>query len=327
MVHTRLAENSRMNAILSPEVAAAQAAGQPIVALESTIISHGMPYPQNLQTALRVQAEVRAHGAVPATIAVMHGQMKVGLTDAEIEALARLGQSAAKVSRRDLPFILAAGQTGATTVAATMIIAAMAGIRVFATGGIGGVHRNAQQTFDVSADLQELAQTPVAVVCAGAKSILDLPLTLEYLETHGVPVVGYQTDYLPAFYVSASNCKVDYRLDSAQAIARVLHLKWALALKGGVVIANPIPAAFAMPAETINAAIAKALAEARQQAVHGKEVTPFLLARVSELTGGDSLAANIELVLNNARLASSIAHNLRLMDGSVLASDSRGNPD
>jgi pseudouridine-5'-phosphate glycosidase len=308
-----------MNVILSPEVAAAQKAGQPIVALESTIISHGMPYPQNLHTALRVQAEVRSHGAVPATIAVMEGHMKVGLTDGEIEQLARLGQNAIKVSRRDLPFVVAQGQTGATTVAATMILAAMAGIRVFATGGIGGVHREGAQSLDVSADLQELAQTPVAVVCAGAKSILDLPLTLEYLETHGVSVIGYQTDVLPAFYCRESNCRVSHRLDSAEAIARVLRTQWALGLKGGAVIANPIPSAFAMPQGVIDQAINQALAEARQQGVIGKKVTPILLARVGELTGGESLAANIELVLNNARLASSIAHNLRLMEGPVLA--------
>lgn len=300
-----------MNVILSAEVTAAQKAGQPVVALESTIITHGMPYPKNLQTALRVQAEVRAHGAAPATMAVMGGQMKAGLTDGEIEQLARLGASAFKVSRRDLPFVVALGQTGATTVAATMILAAMAGIRVFATGGIGGVHREGAQSLDISADLQELAQTPVAVVCAGAKSILDLPLTLEYLETHGVPVIGFQTDTLPAFFCRESDCRVSHRLDSAQAIAQVLRTQWALGLKGGAVIANPIPAAFAMPRRVVDAAIEQALAEARQQGVAGKEVTPFLLARVSELTGGDSLAANIELVLNNARLASSIAQHLR----------------
>ena len=300
-----------MKVILSPEVAAAQKAGQPIVALESTIISHGMPYPQNLQTALRVQAEVRAHGAVPATVAVLGGQMKVGLTDGEIEQLARLGTSAIKVSRRDLPFVVALGQTGATTVAATMILAAMAGIRVFATGGIGGVHRDGAQTLDISADLQELAQTQVAVVCAGAKSILDLPLTLEYLETHGVPVIGYQTDVLPAFYCRESACRVSHRLDSTESIAHVLRAQWAMGLKGGAVIANPIPVAFALPRGVIDQAIEQALAEARPQGVAGKEVTPFLLARVSELTGGESLAANIELVLNNARLASSIARDLR----------------
>ena len=299
---------------LSPEVQQAIEQGKPLVALESTIISHGMPYPQNVATALRVEAEVRQHGAVPATIAIIEGRLKVGLSRADIEILGQGGAAIAKVSRRDLPFVVAAGKSGATTVAATMILAAMAGIRIFATGGIGGVHRQAQQTFDVSADLQELAQTPVAVVCAGAKSILDLPLTLEYLETHGVPVIGYQTDFLPAFYVPASACKVDYRLDSAEQIARALHLKWAMQLVGGAVIANPIPAAFAMHGPTVDAAIDQALQEARQQGVHGKESTPFLLARVSEITGGDSLAANIELVLNNARLASTIAAQLRYLD-------------
>jgi pseudouridylate synthase len=313
----RMTANSNLQTSpdLSGEVRDALTNGQPLVALESTIISHGMPFPQNLQTALRVQAQVRSAGAVPATIAVLNGRMKVGLTDVEIELLARLGQGAAKVSRRDLPFVMAAGQSGATTVAATMIIAALAGIRVFATGGIGGVHRNAQQTFDISADLQELAQTPVAVVCAGAKSILDLGLTLEYLETQGVPVIGYQTDRLPAFYVRDSEFAVNYRLDKPGDIARALHLKWALNLKGGAVVANPIPQAHAMPAPVINAAIEQALLEAAQQKISGKAVTPYLLARVSDLTGGESLAANIELVLHNARLASAIAAALQLMDG------------
>lgn len=292
---------------IRPTVAQAIAAGQPVVALESTIISHGMPYPQNVQTALRVEAEVRAHGAVPATIAILNGRLKVGLDAADIEMLGQLGHQAIKVSRRDVPFVVAAKQSGATTVAATMMLAAMAGITVFATGGIGGVHRGAQQTFDVSADLQELARTPVAVVCAGAKSILDLGLTLEYLETHGVPVIGFQTDSLPAFFTRESAFGVDYRLDTAEAIAHVMHAKWGMALAGGLVVANPIPAAFAMPLQTIDAAIAQALKEARDQHITGKAATPFLLARVNELTGGNSLAANIELVLNNARLAAAIA--------------------
>lgn len=292
---------------IHPDVAQAIAQRRPVVALESTIISHGMPYPQNVATALQVEAEVRAHGAVPATMAIVNGRLKTGLSAAEIELLGQTGRSVVKVSRRDIPFIVASGATGATTVAATMVIAAMAGIRVFATGGIGGVHRGAQQSFDVSADLQELAQTPVAVVCAGAKSILDLGLTLEYLETHGVPVVGYQTPWLPAFFTRDSAHKVDYQLDSAQAIARVMHAKWAMDLRGGVVVANPIPAAFAMPRAVIDAAVEQALVEAQQQGVAGKESTPFLLARVCELTGGDSLAANIQLVLNNARLAAAIA--------------------
>ena len=292
---------------IHPDVAQAIAEQRPVVALESTIISHGMPYPQNVATALQVEAEVRAHGAVPATIAIIKGRLKAGLTAAEIETLGQTGRSVVKVSRRDMPFIVAAGATGATTVAATMIIAAMAGIRVFATGGIGGVHRGAQQSFDVSADLQELAQTPVAVVCAGAKSILDLGLTLEYLETHGVPVIGYQTPWLPAFFTRDSAFKVDYQLDSAQAIAQVMHAKWAMNLHGGLVVANPIPEAFAMPRAAIDAAVEQALQEAQQQHISGKESTPFLLARVCELTGGDSLASNIQLVLNNARLAAAIA--------------------
>lgn len=295
---------------ISPEVQHALNHGLPIVALESTIISHGMPYPQNVATALQVEAEVRAHGAVPATIAIVDGRLKAGLSGENIEALGRGGREVVKVSRRDIPFIVAAGTTGATTVASTMVIAAMAGISVFATGGIGGVHRNAQQSFDVSADLQELAQTPVAVVCAGAKSILDLALTLEYLETHGVPVVGYRTHKLPAFFTQDSAFSVDYRLDSSLDIAKVLHAKWAMSLKGGMVIANPIPTEFAMPRAAIDSAIEQALKEAREQGVGGKESTPFLLARVCELTGGDSLAANIQLVLNNARLACAVASDL-----------------
>lgn len=292
---------------VAPEVQYALANRIPVVALESTIISHGMPYPDNVATALRVEAEVRAHGAVPATIAIMNGRLTAGLSPAQIETLGKNGREVVKVSRRDIPFLVAAGQTGATTVAATMIIAAMAGIRVFATGGIGGVHRGAEQSFDISADLQELAQTSVAVVCAGAKSILDLRLTLEYLETHGVPVVGYQTDSLPAFFTRTSSLAVNYRIDSPVEMARVLQTKWALGLQGGVVIANPIPALFALPQTVIDQAIEQALAEAAQHGIGGKETTPFLLARVNEITGGDSLAANIELVLNNARLASAVA--------------------
>ncbi len=292
---------------IAPEVRLALQQGQPVVALESTIISHGMPYPQNVATALRVEAEVRNSGALPATIAVIDGRLTAGLSAAQIEALGRAGPAVAKVSRRDLPFIVATEQTGATTVAATMIIAAMAGIRVFATGGIGGVHRGAAQTFDISADLQELARTPVAVVCAGAKSILDLGLTLEYLETHGVPVLGYRTGQLPAFFTQDSGFPVDYRLDDAGDIARLLQTKWAMGLGGGVVIANPIPTAHAMPRAVIDAAIAQALSDAHAQGISGKQTTPFLLERVNALTGGDSLAANIELVLNNARLASAVA--------------------
>lgn len=300
---------------IHPDVAQALQRRQPVVALESTIIAHGMPYPQNVATALQVEAAVRAHGAVPATIAIVAGRLKAGLTRDEIEALGRQGAAVAKVSRRDMPFVVAAAQTGATTVAATMVIAALAGIRVFATGGIGGVHRGAQQSFDVSADLQELAQTQVAVVCAGAKSILDLPLTLEYLETHGVPVVGYGTDTLPAFYSADSDCRLEYRLDSAAQIARAMHAKWSIGLRGGLVVANPVPAAFALPRERVDAAIAQAVQEAASQGVAGKQATPFLLARVSELTGGDSLATNIALVLNNARLASAIAVHYQQLGG------------
>ena len=299
---------------IAPEVRLALQQGQPVVALESTIISHGMPYPQNVATALRVEAEVRNSGALPATIAVIDGRLTAGLNAAQIEALGRAGPTVAKVSRRDLPFIVATNQTGATTVAATMIIAAMAGIRVFATGGIGGVHRGAAQTFDISADLQELARTPVAVVCAGAKSILDLGLTLEYLETHGVPVVGYRTAQLPAFFTQDSGFSVDYRLDDASEIARLLQIKWAMGLGGGVVIANPIPAAHAMPRAVIDAAIEQALSDAQTQGISGKQTTPFLLERVNALTGGNSLAANIELVLNNARLASAVAVALAGLD-------------
>jgi pseudouridine-5'-phosphate glycosidase len=292
---------------LHPEVAAALAEGRAVVALESTIISHGMPWPQNAETAFAVEAEVRAHGAVPATIAVIDGRLKAGLDRAQIERLGRDGQAVMKASRRDLAALVARGGTGATTVAATMLIAARAGIHVFATGGIGGVHRGAETTFDISADLQELARTPVAVVCAGVKSILDIGLTLEYLETHGVPVIGYGTDRLPAFYCRDSGFGVDLRLDNPVGIARVMQAGWALGLGSGVVIANPIPEAHALPRERIDAAITQALAEAEHQGITGKAATPFLLSRVSALTGGDSLAANIQLVLNNARLGAAIA--------------------
>ena len=292
---------------ISPEVAAALAENRPVVALESTIISHGMPYPQNVQTALEVEATVRASGATPATIAIIDGRLKAGLSVDEIEQLGQAGHAVAKVSRRDLPFIIAKQAMGATTVATTMMIAHMAGIKVFATGGIGGAHRGAQTSFDVSADLQELARTPVAVVCAGAKSILDLGLTLEYLETHGVPVVGYQTALLPAFFTRDSAFKVDYQLDSAAQIAQAMHAARALNLSAGMAIANPIPEQYAMPTASIDAAIDQALREADEQQILGKQATPFLLARVCELTSGDSLSSNIQLVLNNARLASAIA--------------------
>lgn len=292
---------------IHPDVAAAIAAGKPVVALESTIISHGMPWPQNAETAKKVEQIIRDNGAVPATIAIIDGRLKAGLSNDEIDTLAKAGLSVTKCSRRDLPFVVAQKQHGATTVAATMIIAAMAGIKVFATGGIGGVHRGAQQTFDISADLQELAKTNVAVVCAGAKSILDLALTREYLETQGVPVLGYKTDVLPAFYTRESDQTVDYNMQSAGDIADFIKAKWEMQLHGGAIIANPIPEEFAMDKAAIDAAINQALAEMEAQGVAGKESTPFLLARVAELTGGNSLASNIQLVFNNARLAAEIA--------------------
>jgi pseudouridine-5'-phosphate glycosidase len=290
----------------SAEVGAARSAGQPIVALESTIISHGMPYPQNVQTAREVEAIIRAQGAVPATIAVLGGKIRIGLSEAELELL---GQSpeAMKVSRRDLPFVLSSGRIGATTVAATMICAALADIQVFVTGGIGGVHRGAATSFDISADLQELARTSVAVVCAGVKSILDIGLTLEYLETHGVPVIAIGQDNFAAFYTPDSGFKADFRLDDPAAQARFLETKWALGLAGGVVISNPVPADAAMPSAEIEAITQQALGEAQAQGVSGKAVTPFLLARIKALTGGRSLATNIALVKHNARAGALLA--------------------
>ncbi|MBQ9469143.1 MAG: pseudouridine-5'-phosphate glycosidase [Clostridia bacterium] len=292
---------------LSPEVEKALEEGKPVVALESTIISHGMPYPQNVETALRVEDVVRQNGAVPATVAIIGGKLKAGLTKEEIEYLGKKGQAVAKASRRDLPVLAAKKADGATTVAATMIIAAMAGIRVFATGGIGGVHRGAETSMDISADLEELASTPVMVVCAGAKSILDLGLTLEYLETKGVPVIGYGTGELPAFYTRKSGFKVDYRLDTPGELAAAFRAKLGMGLKGGMLVTNPIPEEYSMDPDIINAAIEKALDECRKQGVKGKETTPFLLAKVKELTGGDSLNSNIQLVLNNAALAAKTA--------------------
>lgn len=292
---------------VSPEVAEALRQNKPVVALESTIISHGMPYPQNVETALRVEQTIRENGAVPATIAIIGGKLKAGCTPEEIEHLGKKGQAVIKASRRDLPVLIARGEDGATTVTTTMIIAAMAGIRIFATGGIGGVHRGAQQTFDISADLEELAQTPVMVICAGAKSILDLGLTLEYLETKGVPVIGYGTDELPAFYTRRSGFGVDYRIDSPEELAAVFRAKTDCGLKGGMLVTNPIPEEYAMPKERIDAAISQALKEMDAAGIHGKQCTPFLLAKVKDLTGGDSLAANIQLVLNNARLAAKTA--------------------
>lgn len=290
----------------SAEVATAIARGAPMVALESTIITHGMPYPANLETARALEAEVRAAGAIPATMAVLDGRIRVGLEPAELEALA-VAREVAKLSRADLAVALVAGWTGATTVAATMICARLAGIEVFATGGIGGVHRGAETSMDISADLEELAASPVAVVCAGAKSILDLGLTLEYLETKGVPVIGYQTDTLPAFYTNESAFRVPLRADSAGEIAGIIKAQRELAFPGGLLVANPIPAEFAMPAARIDKAIAQALSEAGRDGIRGKEVTPYLLARVVALTGGDSLKANIQLVFNNVKLAARIA--------------------
>lgn len=292
---------------IKPEVKKALDEGKAVVALESTIISHGMPYPQNVETALNVEKIVRENGAVPATIAILGGKLKVGLTPDEIEYLGKKGTEVVKTSRRDIPFILSKKLDGATTVATTMIIANLAGIRVFGTGGIGGVHRGAQQTFDISADLQELAHTDVAVVCAGAKSILDLGLTLEYLETQGVTVVGFGTDELPAFYTRRSGLKVDYRVDNEKDLALALKAKWDLGLQGGMVIGNPIPAEFEMDYDTINAAIEKALKEADEKGVKGKEITPFLLAKVKDITGGASLDSNIHLVYNNVKVASKLA--------------------
>ncbi|MGM9513270.1 pseudouridine-5'-phosphate glycosidase [Roseateles sp. DB2] len=295
--------------IFAPEVARAREQGRAIVALESTIISHGMPYPQNVQTAREVEAIVRAEGAVPATIAVMGGKIRIGLSDEELELL---GQSpdALKLSRRDLPYALVSGRVGATTVAATMICAQLAGIQVFVTGGIGGVHRGAETSFDISADLQELARTSVAVVCAGAKSILDLPLTLEYLETHGVPVLSIGQDNFAAFYTPDSGLKADFRIDDPAEQARFLRAKWGLGLTGGVVISNPVPADQAMPREEIERITAQALQEAQAQGIQGKAVTPYLLARIKALTDGRSLSTNIALVRHNARAGARLAQAL-----------------
>ena len=295
---------------IAPEVQKALDEGRPVVALESTIISHGMPYPQNVETALNVEKIIRENGAVPATIAVIGGRLKAGLSESEIDYLGKTGAAVTKASRRDLPILVAEGRDGATTVTTTMIIAHMAGIQVFATGGIGGVHRGAQQTFDISADLEELAHTPVMVVCAGAKSILDLGLTLEYLETHGVPVIGYGTEELPAFYTRKSGFKVDYRIDTPAELAKAFYVKQDMGLGGGMLVTNPIPEEYSMDHEVINKAIDEAVAEATRLGIHGKETTPFLLAKIKDITGGDSLASNIQLVYNNARLAAKTAGEL-----------------
>ena len=298
---------------ISPEVQAALKEHTPVVALESTIISHGMPYPQNVETALNVEKIIRENGAVPATIAIIGGRLKAGLSKEEIEHLGKAGTAVTKASRRDLPVLCAKGMDGATTVATTMIIAAMAGISVFATGGVGGVHRGAEVTMDISADLEELGRTNVMVVCAGAKSILDLGLTLEYLETKGVPVIGYGTSELPAFYTRKSGFGVDYRLDTPEELAAAFAAKMKMGLQGGMLVTNPIPEEYSMDPDRINAAIEQALAEAAEKGVKGKATTPFLLAKVKELTGGDSLNSNIRLVYNNAALAAKTAKALKEM--------------
>lgn len=295
---------------VSAEVKQALAEGKPVVALESTIISHGMPYPQNVETALNVEKVVRDSGAVPATIAIIQGKLKVGISKDEIDYIGKKGLKVIKASRRDLPVLCARKEDGATTVAATMILAHMAGISVFATGGVGGVHRGAETTMDISADLEELSETPVMVVCAGAKSILDLGLTMEYLETKGVAVFGYQTDELPAFYTRKSGFKVDYRMDTPEELAQVFHVKDQLGMRGGMLVTNPIPEAYAMDHDYISKSIEEAVEEANRLGIKGKETTPFLLDKIQKITGGTSLEANIQLVYNNARLASAIAADL-----------------
>lgn len=295
---------------VSEEVKHALENNIPVVALESTIISHGMPYPQNVETALKVESIVRENGCVPATTAIINGKLKAGLSKEEIELLGKEGLKVSKVSRRDIPYIVANKLNGASTVATTMIIASLAGIKIFATGGIGGVHRGAETTMDISADLQELANTNVAVVCAGAKSILDLGLTLEYLETNGVPVLGNQTKELPAFYTRKSGFELDYAINSPAEFANVLKSKWDLGLNGGVVIANPIPEEYSMDYDIISKAINEAVEEAEKLGIHGKQTTPFLLDKIQKITAGKSLEANIQLVFNNVRLATQIATEL-----------------
>ena len=295
---------------IRPEVQEAIENGRPVVALESTIISHGMPYPQNVETALNVEKIIRENGAVPATIAILQGKLTAGCTPEQIEYLGKKGHAVTKASRRDLPVLLDRGEDGATTVTTTMIGAALAGIRVFATGGIGGVHRGAETTMDISADLEELAETPVLVVCAGAKSILDLGLTLEYLETRGVPVIGYGTEELPAFYTRTSGFRVDYRLDTPKEIADVFRVKLECGLRGGMLVTNPIPEEYSMDPDYINQNIDAAIEECSRLGIHGKQTTPYLLDKIQKLTGGDSLKANIQLVFNNARLGAEIASEL-----------------
>lgn len=291
---------------ITPEIEEAIKAGKPVVALESTILSHGMPFPQNMEFAHKVEEIVRAEGAIPATTAIIGGKLKVGLTSEELDLMCK-GEGVGKVSRRDVAVYLATGKTGATTVATTMMIAAMAGIKVFATGGIGGVHRCATETMDISADLQELANTPVAVVCAGAKSLLDLGLTLEYLETFGVPVLGLRTDDFPAFYCRSSGFKLDYNASSEAEVAKIAKTKWDLGLKGGLVIGNPIPEEYALDYDEMEKVIVKALELAKEQGIHGKDTTPFLLSHIKDMTDGVSFASNLQLAYNNAKAASKIA--------------------
>lgn len=292
---------------VAPEVQQALAEGKPVVALESTIISHGMPYPQNVETALAVEKIIRDNGAIPATTAIIKGRLKVGISKEEIDYLGKKGLAVTKTSRRDIPILVARGEDGASTVATTMILASLAGVKIFATGGIGGVHRGAETTMDISADLEELGMTNVMVVCAGAKSILDLGLTLEYLETKGVPVLGYQTEELPAFYTRKSGFKVDYRMDTPKELADAFSAKLDLGLSGGMLVTNPIPEEYAMDYDTINKAINDAIAKMNELGIKGKETTPFLLNEIQVITGGNSLKSNIELVYNNARLAAQVA--------------------
>lgn len=298
-----------MNFRVSEEVAKALEENKPVIALESTIISHGMPYPQNVETAMKVESIIREHGCIPATVGIVDGVGVVGLSAGEIEEMGKRGQSIPKVSRRDLPIVLAEKSWGATTVATTMILAAKAGVEFFVTGGIGGVHRGAQETFDISADLEELGRTNVTVICAGAKAILDLKLTMEVLETKGVPVLGYQTENLPAFYSrdNGMGLKVDYALKNAEDAAKIVKAKRELGLNGGVLVTNPIPEEYAMPTDEINKAISEALAEMDAKGIHGKECTPFLLAKIADITEGKSLDSNIRLVFNNAAVGCEIA--------------------
>ena len=291
---------------VTPEIRQAVAEGRPVVALESTILSHGMPFPENVEFAHKVEEIVRGEGAIPATTAIIGGKLKVGLTPEELDIMCK-GEGVGKVSRRDVATYLVTGQTGATTVATTMLIASLAGVKIFATGGIGGVHRNGQYTMDISADLQEFANTPVAVVTAGAKQILDIGRTLEYLETYGVPVLGFKTDEFPAFYCKSSGFKLDYNAQSEEEIARIMKTKWDLGLKGGIVIGNPIPDEYALDFNEMEAVINDAIKLADEKGIRGKNITPFLLATIKDMTKGVSFASNLQLAYNNARLASRIA--------------------